>query len=231
MQNTSTNKPGTFYVVSTPIGNLKDVTIRALEVLRSVDYIVCEDTRVTLKLLNSYEIKKSLLSYHSKSSASVVKKIEDFSLSGRDIALVTDSGTPGVSDPGCKLIHRLLERGVSIVPIPGPSAIHTALAASGVSFSEYTFLGFISPKESRRKKKLEELKKRKSVFVFFESPHRIVRFLEDVLETLGNIKVYVAKEMTKKFEKYYRGKITDTIKMLESDVIKGEYTIVVDNRV
>jgi 16S rRNA (cytidine1402-2'-O)-methyltransferase len=226
----SRSENGTLYVVSTPIGNLKDVSFRALDVLGSVNCIVCEDTRVTLKLLNSYSIKKRLLSYHSKSRGSVVKGIEKLILSGKDVALVTDSGTPGVSDPGSKLIARMLNLGIEIIPIPGPSAVHTALAASGISFAEYTFLGFLSSKPARRRRKLQDLRNNRTVYIFYESPHRILSFIKDVIEVFGDVSVLVAKEMTKKYEKYYRGNSSDVAEGLERDGVRGEYTIVIDNR-
>jgi len=224
------NSKGMLYVVSTPIGNLKDITLRALEILRAIDYVVCEDTRVTIKLLNTYEIKKPLIALHSKSSVFLIKKVVGYLEKGKDIALVTDSGTPVVSDPGGVVIAEAIARGVNIVPIPGPSAVHAALVASGVSFSGYEFYGFISRKTSRRKKKFEELKERKSVFVFYESPYRVVDFLNGGLEIFGNIRCIVAKEMTKKFERFYRGNIKDVIDRILSDGVKGEYTVIFDNR-
>ena len=226
----SRSENGTLYVVSTPIGNLKDISFRALDVLGGVDCIVCEDTRVTLKLLNCYTIKKPLLSYHSNSRDSVVKSIEKLIISGKDVALVTDSGTPGVSDPGSKLISKLLNLGVDIVPVPGPSAAHSALVASGFSIAEYTFFGFLSSKQARRRKQLQELSDRETVFIFYESPHRVLGFLNDVVEIFGDVNILVAKEMTKKYERYYRGRSSDVAEGLKSDGVKGEYTIVIDNR-
>jgi 16S rRNA (cytidine1402-2'-O)-methyltransferase len=227
----SRSENGTLYVVSTPIGNLKDLSFRALDVLRSVNCIVCEDTRVTLKLLNSYAIKKPLLSYHSKSRDSVIRGIEKRIMSGKDVALVTDSGTPCISDPGSKLISSVLNAGIPVVPVPGPSAVHTAIMASGLSFAEYIFMGFLSSKPVRRRRKLEELKDNRIVFVFYESPHRILSFLNDVTEVFGEVKVLVAKEMTKRYERYYRGSSSDVTQEIRRDGVRGEYTIVIDNRV
>ena len=206
------------------------MSFRALDILGNVDCIACEDTRVTLKLLNRYDIKKPLLSYHSKSRESVVKNIEKLILSGKDVALVTDSGTPGLSDPGGKLISKLLTIGIDIIPIPGPTAAHTALVASGYSFAEYTFLGFLSSKPARRRKKLQGLRNNRTVFIFYESPHRILGFLNDVVEIFGDVNIVVAKEMTKKYEKYYRGSSNDVAEELKRDGVRGEYTIVIDNR-
>ncbi len=217
-------------MVGTPIGNLKDVTYRAVEVLGSVRYIACEDTRVTLKLLNRYGVSKPLISYHSKSREQTAVRIERLIEQGSDVALVTDSGTPGVSDPGNELVARLLRKGVRVELVPGPSAISAVLSGAGISYSEYTFLGFLSSKPSRRRKKLEELKGTRTIFVIFESPHRIVRFLKDLLEIFGDVTVYVAKEMTKRYEKYYRGTAGVVLAEIEEDGVRGEYTVVVDNR-
>lgn len=218
------------YVVSTPIGNLKDVTIRALEVLEDADYIACEDTRRTLKLLNTYGIKKPLISFHSKSRHRARKKIIDFIHNGCTIAMVADSGTPLVSDPGSRLVQTLIEQGCRVVPVPGPSAVHSALVAAGLPFSGYVFAGFLSSKRSRRKKRIRELSEANNILVFFESPHRIIQFLEDLLEVLGNRKGCVAREMTKKFETYYRGSLAEILEAVKSDGTRGEYTVVVDNR-
>jgi len=226
----NTAKTGRLYIVSTPIGNLKDLTLRALETLKDVDYVVCEDTRVTLKLLNRYEIKKPLISYHSKSKENVLDRVSELLLRGKDIALVSDSGTPVISDPGSKLIKRSIELGIETVPVPGPSSVHTALMASGISVSEYTFVGFLSNKASRRKRALAGLKTLKTTFVFFESPHRIMGFLQDAFEVFGAVKGCVAKEMTKKFERFYRGDLTQIIQMMKKNGIKGEYTVIIDNR-
>lgn len=217
-------------MVSTPIGNLRDITLRAIDTLKNVDCVVCEDTRVTLKLLNRLEIKKPLISYHARSREQVVKKIGNMVREGRSIALVTDSGTPAVSDPGAGLIGHLVRLNVKIVPVPGPSSVHAVLAASGISFAEYSFQGFVSNKRSRRKKMLSALKTRRTVLVFFESPHRVLSFLEDAREIYGPVRACIGKEMTKKFEKFYRGDIGEILGMITQDGAKGEYTIVIDNR-
>jgi 16S rRNA (cytidine1402-2'-O)-methyltransferase len=209
---------------------LKDISLRALEILRDVDFITCEDTRVTLKLLNRYEIHKPLISFHSKSNDRVIGKILKDLSGGKSCAYVSDSGTPTVSDPGSKLVARLLDKGGRVIPIPGPSAVHTALMVSGISFSDYIFFGFLSNKASRRRRRLAELKDVRSVLVFYESPYRVVGFLEDVRETLGNVCGFVAKEMTKKFENYYRGRVEELLEFLLRDGVRGEYTVILDNR-
>jgi len=221
---------GILYIISTPIGNLKDITIRALDTLKESDCIVCEDTRITRKLLTKYEISKRLISLHSRSSESAVKKIVSIVEGGKNIAVVTDSGTPVISDPGCVLIKNALEAGIEVIPVPGPSAVHAALVASGFCVSEYGFYGFISSKKTRRKRKLEELKGVKTLLVFYEAPHRLLDFLQDVEGIIGNVPISVAKELTKRYERVYRGDVKDVIDAVRKDGVRGEYTIVVDNR-
>jgi 16S rRNA (cytidine1402-2'-O)-methyltransferase len=230
LQSTNGNNRGTLFVISTPIGNLSDITFRAIEVLKEVDYVACEDTRITLRLLNRYNLKKSLLSVHTHTRGSVIEKVSEDIKKGKKVAYLTDSGTPGISDPGIRLIQRVLELEGEVVPIPGPSAVHSALIASGILFSEYTFFGFLSSKKSKRRRKFEELKGRKEVWVFFESPHRIISFLEDAIEILGDVSCCVAKEMTKKFERFYRGRLSDVLNAIRSEGVRGEYTVVIDNR-
>ena len=221
---------GTLYIVSTPIGNLKDITLRALETLKSADLIACEDTRVTIKLLNSYEIKKPLLSLHAKSHQSVTEKILRTLQNGVTVVYVTDSGTPTVSDPGARLVQRVVTEGGRVVPIPGPSAVHAALAASGIPCGEYVFLGFLSNKASRRRRFFSLLKEQESLCILYESPHRLLAFLHDAREIFGDIHCIVAKEMTKKFEKYYRGSLGEVTDMVTKDGVKVEYTVIIDNR-
>jgi 16S rRNA (cytidine1402-2'-O)-methyltransferase len=223
-------EPGELFIVSTPIGNLSDITIRALDVLRGVGFVACEDTRVTLKLLNRYEIRKPLISFHSKSAGSTLRRLVELIERGKNVALVSDSGTPLVSDPGGRLVEELVAKGVKVTPVPGPSAVHTALAASGFTVSDYTFVGFLSSRPSRRRREFGELKENRSIIVFFESPHRLLSSLEDALASLGGVPVCVAKEMTKKFEKFYRGNLDTVIKELQEEPVRGEYTVVVDNR-
>lgn len=217
-------------MISTPIGNLNDITLRAIEALKIVDYVACEDTRVTLRLLNRHNLKKSLLSVHAHTQDSVIERVSEDIKGGKNVAYLTDSGTPGISDPGIKLIQRVLQMGGAVVPIPGPSAVHSALVGSGILFSEYTFFGFLSSKSSKRRRKFEELKGRKEVWVFFESPHRIISFLQDALEILGDVPCCVAKEMTKRFERFYRGRLSEVLESIRFEGVRGEYTVVIDNR-
>lgn len=222
--------PGTLYVTSTPIGNLADISLRALRILRQVDVIACEDTRVTLKLLNRYRIKKALVSFHARSGPRSLDRVSRIIAEGRDAAYVTDGGTPLVSDPGCALVSRVIEAGGRVVPVPGPSAVHASLAASGVCFSEYTFFGFLSSKSSRRRRKLEEICAREGVYVFYESPHRVIGFLRDLLDTFGDVRVCVSREMTKVYETHHRGRVSEVLRRVEDEGVRGEYTVVLDTR-
>lgn len=221
---------GKLYIVSTPIGNLEDITLRALKILKRVDIIACEDTRVTVKLLTRYKIKKNLVSLHSHSQEKKYSYILNELENKKDVAYVTDSGTPGVSDPGMKLVQMAIDRGYEVVAVPGPTAIHTALVGSGIQFNDYMFIGFLSSKKGRRKKKLKELSGIKTIFVFYESPHRLIAFLEDLIEVFGDVDACVAKELTKTYERFYRGKISVVIPAILRDGARGEYTVVVDNR-
>ncbi len=232
------------YIVATPIGNLKDVTLRALEILKSVDLILCEDTRQTKKLLDHYKIKRSLLSYHQHSKISRLNQIFKLLEQGKDLALVSDAGTPGISDPGNKLISQIIKQSVInperkqapygaghrqsviVVPIPGPSALTTALSVCGFPADKFIFYGFL-PQKKRKEKILKEIVDSKITSVFYESPYRIIKTLRK-LEELGlNKKIVVCRELTKKFETVYRGTITEVINQLNKDTIKGEFVIVI----
>jgi len=223
-------KKGNLFIVSTPIGNLGDITLRALSTLKEVDYIACEDTRITLKILNSFKIKKTLISFHSRSKQKVLERIIELLRCGSSVAYLTDSGTPSVSDPGSELVGYAVKEGIEVVPVPGPSAVHTVLSVSGIGLSSYTFMGFLSSKKGRRKKVLNELKEKRTVYVFFESPHRLLDFLEDARGVFGDVFSIVGKEMTKKFEKFYRGSLEYIIDNIKKDGVKGEYTVVIDTR-
>ena len=228
---------GTLYVVSTPIGNLEDITLRALRILKEVDLILCEDTRQTLKLLNHYGISKPLVSYFQHSKLSKVEYIIDRLKQGKKLALVSDAGTPGISDPGGKLIQRvveLLSDKVEIVVIPGPSAVTAAASISGLPMNKFLFLGF-PPTKRKRKKFFEEIINSKYPIIFYESPHRILKSLIELkfaqirVQISENSRVVVCRELTKKFETIYRGEIEAVIKKLESDKnnLRGEFVVVV----
>lgn len=218
---------GTLYIVATPIGNLGDVTFRALEVLKSVDVILCEDTRVTGKLLSHYEIKTSTMSYHQHSDDKKVKEIVALLEEGKDLALVTDAGTPGVSDPGNKLVSHITcnMKHITVVGLPGASAVVTALSVSGFPTDKFTFLGF-PPHKNKRKKFFSELAENKYTVVFYESSHRIGKALKDLEEVLDSDRqICICRELTKKFESIYRGTIEEILEMGISE--KGEFVVVV----
>jgi len=221
------------YIVATPIGNLEDISLRALRVLREVDLILCEDTRVTKKLLDRYQIKKPLLSYHQHSKLQKLDYIISLLKEGKNLALVSDSGTPGVSDPGNKLVEKVVEvlsDQVKIVPIPGPSALTCAASVSGFSMDKFLFFGFL-PKKKKRKEVLKEILRSKYPVIFYESPHRIIKTLKELnleAETYNlEPKVVVCRELTKKFETIYRGKIEEVIEKIEKNQIKGEFVVIV----
>lgn len=209
------------YIIATPIGNLGDITNRALDVLKGVDLILCEDTRVTRKLLDHYQIKTSVESYHQHSKINKINKIIDLLKQGRNLALVSDSGTPGISDPGNKLIEQI--KGLAeIIPIPGSSAITAVASISGFPMDKFVFLGF-PPHKKGRQKFFKELAEQKYPVIIYESPHRIIKTLKQ-LEEVGKFEIVVGRELTKKFETIYRGKISEVINQIEP---RGEFVIVV----
>lgn len=214
---------GTLFIVSTPIGNLSDITLRALEILKSADLILCEDTRVTKKLLDHYKITTPTQSYHEHSKLSKINYIVDLLKQGKNLALVSDAGTPGISDPGNKLIGEL--EGVEIIPIPGPSAVITALSISGFNTNKFIFLGF-PPVKNKRDKFFQEMAIFKYPVVIYESTHRIIKTLNELPER----NIVVCRELTKKFESIYRGTPGEVIEQLEKGKIKGEFVIVVRPR-
>lgn len=217
------------YIVSTPIGNLKDITLRALEVLKEVDLILCEDTRVTKKLLQHYKIEKPLLSYHQHSKLKKLEYILQILREGKNLALVSDAGTPGISDPGGKLIEKVIDflgDEVKIIPIPGPTAITAIASISGFPMDEFLFLGF-PPTKKKRKKFFNEVINSNYSIIFFESPYRILRTLKELKELNSELKIVVGRELTKKFETIYRGKIGKIIEKLEKEVLKGEFVVIV----
>lgn len=221
--------PGILYIVATPIGNLEDITLRALRVLKEVDFIAAEDTRHSLKLLNHYDIEKPLLSYWSEREKVRSEEIINLIKAGKTVALISDAGTPGISDPGAVLIRRAIEEGISIVPVPGPSALIAALSVSGLPTDEFSFFGFLPPKKSERLRKLEELKFEKRTLVFYEAPHRLLETVEDFIEVFGGERrVALFKELTKIHEQVMRGSLQEVYSRLSGSVIAGEYVIVIE---
>lgn len=214
---------GTLYIVSTPIGNLEDITLRALRILKSVDLIACEDTRQTKILLAHFQIKKNLISYHQHSKLSKINLLISKLESGQNIAVVTDAGTPGLSDPAGVLIAEAFQSKLKVVPIPGPSALTTLLAVAGESMDKFLFLGFL-PKKKGRLTLLKYLDKSKFPIVFFESPKRILKTLKDIQDTMGDRFIIVGRELTKKFEEIYRGRISEVISKIKP---QGEFVIII----
>ena len=224
---------GTLYLVSTPIGNLEDLTFRALRILKEVDLILAEDARVTKKLLDHYQIKTPILSYHQHSKIQKVDYIINLLKEGKNLALVSDAGTPGISDPGNLLVKEVIERlndEVKIIPIPGPSALTAAASVSGFFMDKFLFLGF-PPTKKKRKKFFEEVANSKYSVVFYESPYRIIKTLKELNSFLTEErKIVVCRELTKKFETIYRGEISQVIKKIEKDKIKGEFVIILEGK-
>jgi 16S rRNA (cytidine1402-2'-O)-methyltransferase len=217
------------YLVATPIGNLEDITLRALRVLKEVDVIACEDTRQTQKLLNHYAIATRTTSYHEHNemtkSAELVKEMQE----GASVALVTDAGMPGISDPGYRLITLAIRHHVPVVPVPGASAFLSALVASGLPTDSFRFSGFLPAKRGERRTVLESVKNSARTLVFYEAPHRIVETLEDVVEVLGGSRhIVVAREVTKIHEEFLRGRVNEVLRTLKArDAVKGEITLLI----
>ena len=226
------NKEGKLTIVSLPIGNLKDITIRALEELQSSDLIFCEDTRITIKLLNHYSIKNKLMSYHEHSDTSTRKFIIDEINKGKNISLVSDAGTPLISDPGYKLVKELKKKNLTVTSCPGPSSPITALTLSGLPSDKFFFSGFLPAKTKAKKDYLLEIKDIESTIIFFESSNRLVKSLELILEIFGDRNISISRELTKKFEEVITLKVSEIIKNLSSrDNIKGEIIIVIEGEV
>lgn len=218
---------GILYLVSTPIGNLEDITFRAVRILNEVDLIAAEDTRKTKVLLRRYEISTPTTSFYSYNQVRKTPEILDFLLQGKSIALVTDAGTPGISDPAFYLVTRAIDVGVRIVPIPGPVAFVTGLVASGLAINRFAFEGFL-PLKKGRKTRLEQLALEERTIILYESPHRIKRTLEDVLKYLGNRHVVIARELTKKFEEFIRGDVSEILQRLSEGKMKGEMVLMIE---
>ena len=223
----------TLYIIATPIGNLEDVTLRAIRILKEVDLILCEDTRVTRKFLNHYEIQTSVESYHSHSRGPKVEKILEFLKSGKTLALVTDAGTPGISDPGSELIAlaRNALPDVAVVPIPGPSALTAALSASGLATDQFVFFGFL-PHKKGRETLIKKIAENEMTSVVYESPHRILKLLQAFEKFLPDRTVVVARELTKMFEEIKTGTATELLVYYSEnpDKVRGEFVVIIAGR-
>ena len=217
-------------IVPTPIGNLSDVTLRALEALKQADIIVCEDTRQTQKLLQHYAITKPLVSYHEHSSAQKAAGIVALLREGKRIALVSDGGMPLVSDPGFQVVHAVLAEQLPLEVLPGPSAVTMALVLCGLPTDSFSFFGFLSNKGQRRRHELQALADREETLIFFESPFRIVKMLQDAMEVLGDREAAVARELTKKFEEVLRGNLSELIRDMTQKPRKGEMVVLISGK-
>ncbi len=222
--------PGRLYIVGTPVGNLEDITLRALRILGEVEAIACEDTRQTLKILNRFGLKKPLISYFQPREGRRIPEIIGLLKAGRDVALVSDAGTPGISDPGFPLIREALKEAIPVVPIPGPSAVTTALSAAGLPTHRFLFVGFPPPKKTGLRKFLDALRDEKATLVFFLPTRRIQEFLEAVRELLGDRRVVIARELTKVHEEFIRGNAGELSASLGQKALKGEATVLVEGR-
>ncbi|MFA6141997.1 MAG: 16S rRNA (cytidine(1402)-2'-O)-methyltransferase [Candidatus Omnitrophota bacterium] len=218
---------GTLYIVATPIGNLEDITFRAIEILKKIDLIAAEDTRHTRILLDRYQIKTPTTSYFEYNKVRKTDYLLKVLKEGRSVALVSDAGTPGISDPGYKIIRECIDNNIPVIPIPGPSGIITALTISGKPTDKFTFEGFLSNKSARRKNQLKRLKDEERTVVLYESPHRIIKLLDDILEVYGDVEIVLARELTKKFEEVRREKTSLLIAHFKSMPPKGEFIVII----
>ncbi len=217
---------GKLYLVATPIGNLDDITYRAVKILNEVDVIAAEDTRHSLKLLNHLNISKPLISYHRHNEENKSELLINKLLKGENIALITDAGTPAISDPGEEVVKEAIKNNIDVIPIPGACALINALIASGMDTKEFVFYGFLPLNKKLRKNKFEEIKKENKTIILYEAPHKINQTLKDLLEEIGNINIVIARELTKIHEEFIRGKIKDIIDNYEE--IKGEIIVIIE---
>lgn len=224
-------QPGKLYICGTPIGNLEDITLRSLKTLRKVDLIAAEDTRHTRKLLNHYHIEKPLTSYYEFNKEKKSHFILQYLTKGQDVALVSDAGMPGICDPGYEIINLVIQNHVQVIPIPGVSAVTVALATSGFDISRFIFEGFIPKKKTEREHLFFGLKEESRTIIFFESPHRIKDTLAIIKKTMGERRVVINRELTKKFEEIKRGMLSKIISEITPREIKGELTIVLEGRI
>lgn len=222
-----TSPPGKIYLVPTPIGNMGDLTQRAVEVLSRVDIVACEDTRVSGMLLKKLQIKKKLVSYHDFNEAGRAKRLLQAVMDGNDIAVVTDAGSPGISDPAYRVVRAAIDSNVEIIPLPGPCAIIPALTASGLPPDRFFFEGYLPNKSAARKRRLEHLGSFEHTLVFYESPHRVQKSLADMREILGDRQACLSREISKKFEQFIRGTIDEVLTQIKDRTVKGEIVLVI----
>ena len=227
LEDSTNGSKGKLFVVGTPIGNLEDITLRAIRVLKEADLIACEDTRRTQQLLNHYQIHTPTLSYHEHNEMTRAPELVIKLAEGNNIALVSDAGMPVVSDPGFRLVHLAVRHAIPVVPVPGASAFVAALAASGLPVDKFRFLGFLPSKKAARRRMLEENKSSTKTLVFYEAPHRILEMLRDVRDILGERDVVLAREVTKVHEEFWRGTVSALLERAKGKAIKGEITLLV----
>ena len=220
---------GELYIIATPIGNLNDVSQRAIQILNDVDAIICEDTRHSKKLLTHFNIQKKLISYHGHSIPAKTGRLVGNLESGYNMAYITDGGTPCISDPGHLLVKKCHEKGLKVIAIPGPCAAISALSMSGISAKKFLFLGFLSKKKGKRLRQLIDIKEMDAAIILYESAFRLVALMECIAQVFTNKTVYVAKEMTKLFEQTFYGEIEKVCEKIVASEIKGEYTIIISN--
>ncbi len=224
--NNKINTGGVIYVVATPIGNLEDITLRALNTLKEADFLICEDTRVTQILLDYYKIEKKYIVINAQNEQYQLKKVINQLKTNLSCALVSDAGTPVISDPGSKLISEAIKNDIKVIPIPGPSALTAALSVSGFPANSFLFEGFL-PHKKGRQKKLQELASEERTIVIYESTYRIVKLLEEINMYMPSRKIIVARELTKKFEEFWRGTANEILSSIKTKIIKGEFVVVI----
>ena len=222
---------GTLYLVATPIGNLEDITQRALRVLSEVDLIACEDTRHTRKLLTHYGIHTATISYHEHNEKERANKFLEQLLGGKNIAVVSDAGTPGISDPGFRIVKLAIEKSIPVVPVPGPVALISALIVSGFPTDEFFFGGFLPARSGQRRTRLTELQALETTLIFYEAPHRIAAALHDALQILGEREAVVARELTKLHETVVRGRLSKLAEQFSGEAARGEIVLLIDRNV
>jgi len=219
---------GILYLCATPIGNLEDITLRCVRVLREADIIAAEDTRQAIKLLNHFQIRKPLISYHEHNKHEKGKEIVELLRSGKNIALVSDAGMPAISDPGEELVRLCIDSGIEIIPLPGPSASLTALIVSGLSTRRFCFEGFLPSNKKERKERLKKLSAETRTIIVYEAPHRLLDTLGEIMEYLGDRRISVSREITKKFEETVRGEISSVIGIFKERAVKGEFVLIIE---
>lgn len=228
MSQKSYDGSNSLYLIPTPIGNFEDMTLRSIETLKMVDVLFCEDTRITKQMLNRLEISKKLISSNDHNEESTKNLAIKYLEEGKNIGIVTDRGTPIISDPGYKVVEEVIKKGYNVIPLPGANALIPALISSGVNPSPFMFYGFLNAKKSKREKELENLKKYPITIIFYEAPHRIIEMLESIRDIFGERRISVSREISKLYEEIYRGTVSEVIDELNSEEIRGEFVVVVE---